>query len=96
MNKLKEYSLIWEQRRGRGLANHIYLASVKISLQDSLPQKGGPLDQPGTAGMGNTAKVDNVTTAGNMAAASNTATTSQTVITMAAEKTRRKHSPGTL
>jgi hypothetical protein len=46
MNELKDYELIWERRCGRGFANQIYLASVKISLNDALKAKGGPLDAP--------------------------------------------------
>jgi hypothetical protein len=44
MGELKDYALIWERRCGRGLANQIYLANIKMSLEDSLRTKGGPLD----------------------------------------------------
>ena len=46
MNELKEYMLIWERRCGRGFANQIYLANVKISLADAIKSKSGPLDPP--------------------------------------------------
>jgi len=47
MSELKDYQLIWERRCGRGFANQIYLASVKISLDDAAKSNGGPLDPDG-------------------------------------------------
>ena len=44
MNELKGLGLIWERRCGRGFANQIYLASVKISEKDAINSSGGPMD----------------------------------------------------
>jgi len=44
MNELRDFGLIWEQRCGRGFANQIYLARVRISEQDAAESTGGPMD----------------------------------------------------
>ena len=44
MNELRDFGLIWERRCGRGFANQIYLARVRISEQDAAESTGGPMD----------------------------------------------------
>ena len=44
MNELRAFGLIWERRCGRGYANQIYLARVRIAEQDAMDSSGGPID----------------------------------------------------